>query len=727
MNTFRFLRLATSIGILAGFSTLAANAFEPIRAHPQNPYILEFRDQPTVLRTFAEQYSSVINSNFDFVPYLNVLQRDGMNLTRAFLLGFRLVQSDNSSSPLVVAPANFVQPWPRANTSGNALDGLGKWNFAVWNEDYFVRLNAFAQACSDRGVVIELTLFCSQYDNSHWAASPFHPANNVQGYGPASHFDSMRLVDANLVAVQEAAVRRIVREVNRFDNIYYEIQNEPFWNDPGVKDAQEVAFHNRMLEVIRDEESRLPNQHLVAHNFPQYANTLSGDFDVINEHYPAVVPGSTIAGAEALLRDHYARGKILALDETATSNVPQTRLEAWMFILGGGGIYNGLDVVNPIYTEQSEAGDNTYGNAIRGAVRNLGIYLNDLHLVDLRRNLSWITGLPAGATLQAMSHPGQQYVAYLHHGRGGITNFQIAYAPIDGSNHVASPAVTLGQGAWRAVWTRPSDLMVLRTEEFTHAGGAYTLAPVTYQEDVALRIDRIGEEPVGEDIGAFINGSFESSYHGWTASGNHQVQSATPDTLPHGINYLAFNNGNTTPNGVLEQTFATTPGQTYDVTLHLGTLSYNTNEQRLQADVIGNASLGSHSFSILGLGGGSTHWVANGFSFTADSTATTLTLSDRSLTTHSLDMLLDNVRVALPAGTLPPEEIPLATPSITQVGDAFRIAMAAVEPGSYGLERSTDLVTWAFVAEIQILEPGPLDFTDPQTAEKRMFYRIARY
>jgi len=567
MNTLKILRPTASIvsiAILAGFSSPIASAFEPIRAHPQNPYILEFRDQPTVLRTFAEHYSSVINSNFNFIPYLDVLQRDGMNLTRVFLLGFRLVESDNSLSPLVVAPANFVQPWQRGSASGNALDGPGKWNFAVWNEDYFVRLNAFAQACSDRGVVIELTLFCSQYNDSQWVASPFHPGNNVQGYGPASRFDSMRLVDANLVGVQEAVVRRIVREVNRFDNIYYEIQNEPFWNDPGVKDAQEVAFHNRMLEVIRDEESRLPNQHLVAHNFPQYVNTLSSDFNVINEHYPAVVPDSTVAGAEALLRDHYARGRILALDETASSTVPQTRLEAWMFILGGGGIYNGLDVVNPIHTEQSEAGDDAYGNATRSAVRNLGIYLNDLHLVALRRNLSWINGLPAGATLQAMSHPDQQYVAYLHHGQGGITNFQLAYSPIDSSNHVAAPVVTLGHGTWRAVWTRPSDLVALRTEEFTHGGGAYTLAPVTYQEDVALRIDRVAVTPFG-------------------------------------------------------------------------------------------------------------------------------------------------------------------TPSITQFGNAFQIAMAAVEAGWFGLERSTDLVTWVPVADLQVLEPGPLEFMDQKTSEKRIFYRIAKY
>ena len=494
MKRSAILSLPPALALFAGFPFLSANAWEPLRAHPENPHILEFRGQPAVLRTYGEHYSSVINADFEFIPYLDSLQRDGLNLTRVFLVGFSDVWKKDGIGPLAPARDRFVQPWKRVDTHGKALDGHGKWDLSAWNEDYFARLKSFAQACGERGIVIELTLFCTQYSDAQWQLSPFNPANNVQGAGHANRYQSMRPVDAGLLAAQEAVVRRIVNEVNSFDNIYFEIQNEPFWNGPGVRDAEEVEFHHKMLAVIRDEESRLKKRHLVAHNFPQQASALSSDFDIINEHYPAAVRGSDIAGAEALLRDHYSRGDILALDETDSTSPAQNRLESWMFILGGGGIYSGLDVPKHVYTVADETGNCDFGKAARGALRNLGSYLKNLDLTHLRRDLSWITrGIPAGATLQAMASPGRQYVAYLHHGKSGGREFQVFYDPIDSSKHQAAPVVMLEKGKWRAVWTRPVDLAELHVEEFTHGGGAHTLAAVTYQEDVALRIDRIGD------------------------------------------------------------------------------------------------------------------------------------------------------------------------------------------------------------------------------------------
>lgn len=165
-----------------------------------------------------------------------------------------------------------------------------------------------------------------------------------------------------------------------------------------------------------------------------------------------------------------------------------------MFILGGGGIYSGLDFPNTIYTEQNESGDTAFGRDTRAAIRNLGTYLKNLRLLGLRRDLSWITaGIPDGATLQAMAEPGEQYVAYLHHGRSSITNFQLSYHPIDSANQTATLSLTLPAGKWRATWTRPLDLTELSTEVFTHTGGTHVLKPQSYQEDVVLRIDKVSE------------------------------------------------------------------------------------------------------------------------------------------------------------------------------------------------------------------------------------------
>lgn len=816
-------RLAIIFRVLFCLIPTSANAWEALRTHPQNPYILKFREEPTVLLTYGEHYSSVINSAFDFIPYLDILERDGMNLTRSFLVGFRLVESDFALSPLSPTPANFVQPWLRKTTNGNALDSLGKWDFTAWNEIYFTRLKAFAQACSDRGIVVELTFFCSQYDNTHWQVSPFNPANNMQGFGPASAFDSLRPVDANLFAAQEAVVRRIVREVNGFDNIYFEIVNEPFWDEPGVKDAAEADFHNRMLAIIRDEESRLPNRHLVAHNYPQQLAALSTDFDVINEHYPAAVPTTTIAGAEALLRDQYWRGRILSLDETNTTSPTQSRLESWMFILGGGGIYNGLDIPSFIYNDQNESGDNAFGRASRGAIRNLATYVAGLNLIHLRRNLTWVnSGLPAGATLQAMSQPDQQYVAYLHHGRGSLTPFQLSYQPIDNSNKTASPVVTLPPGTWQATWTRPVDLVELRNEVFTHLGGTRTLAAVSYQEDVVLRIDRIADGPnlapvanadnytvqqnlqlivaapgvnvndtdapntgltasldsspvhgiltfrsdgsftylpsanyTGPDsftyhvndgssnsniatvtltvtknaAPSFTNGSFESGYTGWTRTGNQLIQSAPTNQIPEGIQYVSFNSGQTAPNGILAQTFSTTPGKSYLISFHVGILSYNFNEQRIQVDVTGTTTPVSETFAISGSSDGSIQWFERNVPFTAAGTAATLTFRDKSLGTNSLDLLLDHVMLENHVPPVDSGGFPMI-PLISGNPENLTIQLNATLPGIYFLESSESLLTWTKIAQIEMKAAGPLSFQVPpdsggiSTTPGRMFFRI---
>lgn len=471
-----------------------AGGWEPLRVHPGNPHLPEFRGRPTALITFGQHYSSVINAAFDYQPYLDVLERDGMNLTRVFLIGFRTLDDDPPGSPLSPDPADFIQPWPRAAVEqGAALDGLGKWDFSSWNEDYFTRLDAFVRACGDRGIVVELTLFSTFYSDRQWQSGPFHPGNNVQGFGPENRHDCLRMVDANLLAAQEAAVRRVVTALNAHDNIYYEIQNEPFWNQPGDGDEDEVAFHQRMLEIIRDEESRLPNRHLVAHNFPQQVEPLAAGFEVLNEHYPAAVPCSPVAGAEAMLENCYHREMVFALDETAAADERQTRVEVWMFLMGGGAIYNGLDAAHFIYSEDDESGDSPLGRSFRGTLRLAGAYHAALDAVRMRRDLSWFVGeLPAGATLQAMSSPGQQYVAYLHHGSHSVADYQTVYDPIDDSEQSIGAVVVLDEGTWRAEWIRPADLAELAVEEFSHGGGVFALAPVGYREDVVLRIDRAG-------------------------------------------------------------------------------------------------------------------------------------------------------------------------------------------------------------------------------------------
>ncbi len=149
-------------------------------------------------------------------------------------------------------------------------------------------------------------------------------------------------------------------------------------------------------------------------------------------------------------------------------------------------------------------------------------------------------------------------------------------------------------------------------------------------------------------VGAFANGSFEAGYSSWTFSGNHSLVTSAPYTPTQGSTLVVFNGGQTTPNGVLTQTFTTVPGVAYAIEFDLGVLAYNKNEQRLQVTVSGLTSLLSQTSSVTGLGGGATRWTPVTMSFIADSETSTVTFRDVSPTTANLDLLLDHIRITAP-------------------------------------------------------------------------------
>ena len=66
--------------------------------------------------------------------------------------------------------------------------------------------------------------------------------------------------DGALLAAQEALTRKLVTELNAFDNVFFEICNEPYFG--GVT----MAWQHRIADVIVETERALPAKHLIAQN-----------------------------------------------------------------------------------------------------------------------------------------------------------------------------------------------------------------------------------------------------------------------------------------------------------------------------------------------------------------------------------------------------------------------------------------------------------------------------
>jgi len=491
---------ATALWIAAAVAVPAAGQ-APIRLHPDNPHYFLYQSRPAVLITSGEHYSAVLNLQFDSTAYLDELRRNGFNLTRAFSGVYREDGvNPHGSSPLSPGrgPENYIAPWAWSEVGGG-YDGR-KFDLDRWNPTYFERLRDFVAKAGERGVVVELVLFCLMYsDEHHWRVSPLHPDNNLQGepWRGLHHRRFLTLDNATLVERQKAVARKIVTELRDLPNVYFEVANEPA---PGPLDGDlardNLAWHEAILDEIVAAEASLPAEarHLIAYNDHYQAGRGIGPIpkpeavSILNVHYLPRL-------AEVL--EEYGKRRALALDETRwiahpkfpeygnTMKPVSGRVEAWEFSMGGGAVYDGL---NYAYQVDNPTGDTPESNEFKGYLRKLMEFVTGFDFVRMRPDRGVVAGgLPQGSFWRAISEAGRQYAVYGHHSSyaAGRRRYEV-----NEELRTVELFVELPAGGYRVEWIRPADLAVLKTQVIAaHGGGRVVLeASPQYRSDIALRI-----------------------------------------------------------------------------------------------------------------------------------------------------------------------------------------------------------------------------------------------
>jgi hypothetical protein len=419
--------------------TLAAGQEGPIRLHPDNPRWFQWRGKACVLVTGAEHYGAVLNADFDFRRYLETLRRDGMNYTRLFAGSY--VEPTGAfgieRNTLAPAPGRFLAPWARSDRPGYAGGG-NRFDLERYDADYLARLKQFVDEADRRGVVVELTLFCSTYSDRQWAVHPLNPANNVQGHA-VPDWKKLHTVAAPeaIRRVQERLARWLVRELNGFDNLFFEIQNEP-WSDNHTMGAminpylpdhpkwpnavevttpESIGWQRAIARAIRDEERRLPKKHLIAQNVANFRLALRDD-DLVPE---AAVVNFHYAYPQAV---DWNRGleRVIGYDETGFAGRDDAtyRRQAWNFVLSGGALFNHLDYS---FTVGKENGTDTTNKApgggspaLRRQLKILSRFIHSFDLAGLNPDTTTVERA-SGVAVRALSEPGKQYAIYLE-GRG---------------------------------------------------------------------------------------------------------------------------------------------------------------------------------------------------------------------------------------------------------------------------------------------------------------------
>ena len=241
---------------------------------------------------------------------------------------------------------------------------------------------------------------------------------------------------------QMSYARKIVREVNAYDNFYFEICNEPFGNQAGghVSVGEVEAWSNAIRGVIREEEAALPKRHLV---FQVPVERFRGDsaldiladdpdVDAINMHdyqqltfrgRPLPPLGRFMQRDLKLDRIHdlwttgHAAGKPIVFDEdnACTNGLDEEawtihRKRAWTVVCSGGH-YDMIDF--SIQAGGGEDGTPASRAHIRSWLKHLSTFIHGTDFVHMTPARDFCTAPPTHTLAAALANPGKEYVIYL--------------------------------------------------------------------------------------------------------------------------------------------------------------------------------------------------------------------------------------------------------------------------------------------------------------------------
>lgn len=474
--------------------------------HPGNARYFLFRGRPLILLAASEHYGSIVNRRFDFERYLHDAAARKQTVTRTFLLYRELQSARNPYSPLKAESPDFIAPWPRTGP-GRARDGELKYDLDRWNPEYFERLHRFLSLATKLGIVVELTVLSNTYSDDCWDLNPLRGGNNLQGIGDVKWQEYLSQRDPKLFERQVSHVRKMVQETSRYDNVYYEICNEPgggFANEPTL--AEVDAWQEAIAKVLRDEMKSLNRPHLISGQSafsyePEFSQGFDAGYsgtmlDIVNVH---PLPHLLYKGRRYELGNFMSRELQLAEfrdfflavskeskptvsdeDNDASMYVDDTgwtihRKRAWMAVMCGAH----YDFIDFSIQAHLEAGTDESQRKIRDWIKHLSGFISSFDFVRASTAQDWIREVPEHTVGAGLDISGRDYVAYLADGRE-VTD-PGAGKPIAGELSVRLPA-----GDYSVRFYSPVSGEMFDSRKIT--GGDVRIPLKAFEHDLACRI-----------------------------------------------------------------------------------------------------------------------------------------------------------------------------------------------------------------------------------------------
>jgi hypothetical protein len=356
----------------------------------------------------------------------------------------------------------------------------------------FARLKDFIVKAGERGIVVEVCFFNSQYTH-RWPISPLYFENNIQGVGKCDFKDAQTLKHPDLVKRESDYVSKITQEVNTYDNVILEVCDEPSLYTPH---AEAGPWVGHLLEVVHNAERTLPKKHLLAQ---EVEGPIGGPIDFSGSPILSIIVGQYVleGGSDQMggmkgLDYEYHHNKPIELNETAYypmwykgDAVGASRVEAWEFMVGGGASFNHL---NARFTARDPAGKTPDNAQVLSALRSLKDFMYSFDFIKMRADKSFVvSGIPQGAYCRGISQQGEQYALYHHHSELEERNHFYITTP---GKYRENLVLNLPPGVYKVEWVDPASGSVLNSVTLTHQGGNQPLATPEHTVDLALRLKR---------------------------------------------------------------------------------------------------------------------------------------------------------------------------------------------------------------------------------------------
>ena len=308
--------------------------------------------------------------------------------------------------------------------------------------EFYERLHRFIGLAGELGIVVEVVLLSNTYGDPVWQLNPLHHLNNINNMPKCTAAEYVSMRHLVLFERQRMHVRRIVTETRQYDNVIYEICNEPggyATTAEGPTPAEVNDWLATLISEVRCVDYEGAGSHLIAGQEAfvdkPFLQTLdlsydAMDYDVVNVHpLPATLLRNTeyhlgefmskqlrLSAFRDMTLAAYQESKPLNHDEDNVASQYRDsdgwtihRKRAWIALLSGAH-YDMIDFsIQPFLEEGTPEAQ----HHLRSWLHHLSEYIHSLDLIRSRPLTELLRSAPPDTVAVTFGVPGKEYSIYV--------------------------------------------------------------------------------------------------------------------------------------------------------------------------------------------------------------------------------------------------------------------------------------------------------------------------